>query len=66
VSEHEDLERRLEYLDAEAAQLRDRLKAIQTACDHSSLPKRVLGESYLDGCPDCGFIVIGLAPGSER
>lgn len=47
----------------QAELLQKRVSAIETAlrkirenCSHSNLPKRELGEQYMDVCQDCGFV----------
>lgn len=31
------------------------IKRLQEECRHPDLPKRAVGEEYMDTCPDCGF-----------
>lgn len=32
------------------------LKKFQDICKHPNLPYHEIGESFMDKCPDCGFI----------
>lgn len=46
----------IDLLENEVANLDSELKSLRDRCTHPSLPKRTLGEQYMDTCPDCGHL----------
>lgn len=51
----EEILSELKPLEARCEGLRDGLAELRKLCHHPDLPKRVMGEEYMDECPDCGF-----------
>lgn len=49
------IRRRMGKLDDERQVLQAEATDIMERCGHPKLPDRVLGEEYMDTCPDCGF-----------
>lgn len=56
----EQIYEEIKAINQEADQKKDPLtkewQSIRSACTHPNLPKRELGEQYVDTCPDCGHV----------
>lgn len=56
LQDYQTLSWRMQQLDLEREEIQRQIDEIRTACPHSKLPKRELGEEYMDTCPDCGYV----------
>jgi hypothetical protein len=53
----QEITKKIQDLGVQRSILLKEWREIQSMCAHRSLPRRELGEQYMDTCPDCGYVV---------